>query len=74
MTQIVAQWLRGLDLEMVLTRDLSLVAQWLGSILAHEDKIKKIYPTNIIIFFFFLLVNAIFFLEHLHIKEKKNEY
>ena len=46
--QIMARWLgsrlRGWDLEMVLARDLSSVARWLGSILAHEDKIKKYIP------------------------------
>jgi hypothetical protein len=42
MARIAAQWLRGLDLEMVLARDLSSVARWFGSISAHEN----IYPTN----------------------------
>jgi hypothetical protein len=45
MAWIAAQWLRGSDLEMVLARDLSSVARWLGSISAHENRIK-IYPTN----------------------------
>ena len=49
MAQITTQWLRGSDLEMVLARDLSSVARWLGSISAHENRIKKVYPT----FFFF---------------------
>ena len=49
MARIAAQWLRGSDLEMVLARDLSSVARWLGSISAHENRIKKVYPT----FFFF---------------------
>uniref|UniRef100_A0A2N9EZ66 Reverse transcriptase Ty1/copia-type domain-containing protein n=1 Tax=Fagus sylvatica TaxID=28930 RepID=A0A2N9EZ66_FAGSY len=35
MARIATQWLRGSDLEMVLTRDLSSVARWLGSISAH---------------------------------------
>uniref|UniRef100_A0A2N9F463 Uncharacterized protein n=1 Tax=Fagus sylvatica TaxID=28930 RepID=A0A2N9F463_FAGSY len=35
MARITAQWLRGSDLEMVLARDLSSVARWLGSISAH---------------------------------------
>uniref|UniRef100_A0A2N9EPR2 Uncharacterized protein n=1 Tax=Fagus sylvatica TaxID=28930 RepID=A0A2N9EPR2_FAGSY len=35
MAQIVTQWLRGSDLEMVLARDLNSVARWLGSISAH---------------------------------------
>jgi hypothetical protein len=52
MARITTQWLRGSDLETVLTRDLSSVALWLGLILAHEDKIKKVYPT---LFFFFFL-------------------
>uniref|UniRef100_A0A2N9J3X1 Uncharacterized protein n=1 Tax=Fagus sylvatica TaxID=28930 RepID=A0A2N9J3X1_FAGSY len=42
MAQITAQWLKGSDLEMVLARDLSSVARWLGSISAHQN----IYPTN----------------------------
>uniref|UniRef100_A0A2N9HPF1 Ion transport domain-containing protein n=1 Tax=Fagus sylvatica TaxID=28930 RepID=A0A2N9HPF1_FAGSY len=41
MARIAAQWLRGSDLEMVLARDLSSVARWLGSISAHENRIKK---------------------------------
>uniref|UniRef100_A0A2N9F4Z8 Uncharacterized protein n=1 Tax=Fagus sylvatica TaxID=28930 RepID=A0A2N9F4Z8_FAGSY len=45
MARIAAQWLRGSDLEMILARDLNSVAQWLGSNLAHENRIK-IYPTN----------------------------
>ena len=45
MARIATQWLKGSDLEMVLARDLSSVALWLGSISAHEDKIKKVYPT-----------------------------
>jgi hypothetical protein len=55
MARITTQWLRGSDLETVLARDLSLVARWLGSISAHENRIKKVYPI-----FFFLLVNANF--------------
>ena len=47
--------LDGLDLEMVLARDLSSVTQWLSSILAHEDRIK-IYPTNVFFFFFFRIL------------------
>ena len=35
MARIVTQWLRGSDLEMVLARNLSLVARWFGSISAH---------------------------------------
>jgi hypothetical protein len=50
MARIAAQWLRGSDLEMVLARDLNSVARWLGLISAHENRIKKVYPT----FFFFL--------------------
>uniref|UniRef100_A0A2N9EJI6 Uncharacterized protein n=1 Tax=Fagus sylvatica TaxID=28930 RepID=A0A2N9EJI6_FAGSY len=42
MARITTQWLRGSDLEMVLTWDLSSVARWLGSISAHQN----IYPTN----------------------------
>uniref|UniRef100_A0A2N9II97 Uncharacterized protein n=1 Tax=Fagus sylvatica TaxID=28930 RepID=A0A2N9II97_FAGSY len=42
MARIITQWLRGSDLEMVLIRDLSSVARWLGSISAHQN----IYPTN----------------------------
>ena len=39
---------------MVLARDLSTVARWLGSISTHEDKIKiKKYPTNVSFFFSF---------------------
>jgi hypothetical protein len=51
MARIAAQWLGDLDLEMVLARDLSSMARWLGSISAHENRIKKkrVYPT----FFFF---------------------
>jgi hypothetical protein len=49
MARIATQWLKGSDLEMVLAWDLSLVARWLGSISAHENRIKKVYPT----FFFF---------------------
>ena len=45
MARIAAQWLKRLDLEIVLARDLSSVGRWLGSISAHEDKIKKVYPT-----------------------------
>jgi hypothetical protein len=45
MARIAAQWLKGSDLEMVLARDLSSVARWLGLISAHEDKRKKVYPT-----------------------------
>uniref|UniRef100_A0A2N9HMN1 Uncharacterized protein n=1 Tax=Fagus sylvatica TaxID=28930 RepID=A0A2N9HMN1_FAGSY len=41
MARIAAQWLRGSDLEMVLARDLSSMARWLGSISAHENRIKK---------------------------------
>jgi hypothetical protein len=60
MAQIAAQWLRGSDLEMVLARDLSSMARWLGSISAHENRIKKYIPH----FFFFLnfeIQNSIFF-------------
>uniref|UniRef100_A0A2N9H6H7 Uncharacterized protein n=1 Tax=Fagus sylvatica TaxID=28930 RepID=A0A2N9H6H7_FAGSY len=35
MARIAAEWLRGLDLEMVLARHLNSVAQWLGSISTH---------------------------------------
>jgi hypothetical protein len=42
MAQIMTQWLRGSDLEMVLAQDLSSVARWLGSISAHEDRIKQL--------------------------------
>uniref|UniRef100_A0A2N9EES9 Uncharacterized protein n=1 Tax=Fagus sylvatica TaxID=28930 RepID=A0A2N9EES9_FAGSY len=35
MARIVVQWLRGSDLEMILARDLSSVARWLGLISAH---------------------------------------
>jgi hypothetical protein len=52
MAQIVAQWLRGSDLEMVLARDLSSMARWLGSISAHENRIKKYIPH---VFFFFFI-------------------
>jgi hypothetical protein len=38
MDRITAQGLKGSDLEMVLARDLSLVAQWLDSISTHEDE------------------------------------
>jgi hypothetical protein len=51
MARWLRSWLRGSDLEMGLARDLSSVAQWLGSISAHEDKIKKYIPH----FFFFLI-------------------
>jgi hypothetical protein len=47
---------------MVLAQDLSLVAQWLGSILAHEDKIKKYIP-QMLFFFFFEILN----LEYIYI-------
>jgi hypothetical protein len=40
MAWIAALWLKGSDLEMVLARDLNLVARWLGSISTHEDKIN----------------------------------
>ena len=75
MARITDQWLRGLDLEMVLAWDLSSVAQWLSSISAHENRIKKVYPTFFFLFFwnfeiqnskfeflffYFLLVNASF--------------
>ena len=71
----MAQWLGsqliGSDLEMVLAWDLNSVAQWLGSISAHENRIKKVYPTFFFLnfgiqnlkfefFFSFLLVNASF--------------
>jgi hypothetical protein len=59
MAQIAAQWLRGSDLEMVLARDLSSVVQWLGSISAHENRIKKKshkrFSFFFFLFFFFLL-------------------
>jgi hypothetical protein len=42
---------------MVLARDLSSVAQWLGSISAHEDKIKKYIPQMFFFFFFFFFFN-----------------
>ncbi len=72
MPRIAGQWLRGSNLDLVLAQDLSLVAQWLGSISAHEDKIKKYIPEMFffffflkfeiwIFFFFFLGVNASFF-------------
>uniref|UniRef100_A0A2N9EUL7 Aminotransferase class I/classII large domain-containing protein n=1 Tax=Fagus sylvatica TaxID=28930 RepID=A0A2N9EUL7_FAGSY len=47
MAQITTQWLRGSDLEMVLARDLSSVARWLGSISAHEDRIKQLSHKNL---------------------------
>jgi hypothetical protein len=55
MARIMAQWLIGSDLEMVLARDLSTVARWLGSISTHEDKIKikKISHKCFLFFFFF---------------------
>ena len=46
---------------MVLARDLSAVAQWLGSILTHEEKNQKIYPTNVFFFFNFEIRNLNFF-------------
>ena len=49
MAQILAQWLKGLDLKMNLARDFSSGAQWLGSISGHKNKIKKLYNQ----FFFF---------------------
>ena len=53
----MAQWLgsrlSGSDLEMVLARDFSSMARWLGSTSAHEDKIKKYNPTIFFFFFFF---------------------
>jgi hypothetical protein len=71
MAQIMTQWLRGSDLEMVLAQDLSSVARWLGSISAHEDRIKQLSHKSLfkiqnlkfecVFFFFFpLLVNASF--------------
>ena len=70
MARIAAQWLRGSDLQTVLTRDFSSVARWLGLISAHEDKIKKVYPTFFFIFFFpiFEIRNLIFFFLILQIK------
>jgi hypothetical protein len=41
MAQWLESWLRGSDLKMVLARDLNSVARWLGSISAHENRIKK---------------------------------
>jgi hypothetical protein len=54
-------WLSGSEARILndLARDLSSVAQRLNSILAYEDRIKKLYPQ--IFFFFFLLVHASFF-------------
>ena len=51
MAQITTQWLRGSDLEMVLARDLNSVARWLGSILAHEDRIKQLSHKSFFFFF-----------------------
>jgi hypothetical protein len=53
MARIATQWLRGSDLEMVLARDLSSMARWLGSISAHQN----IYPTNGFFFFFLNIAN-----------------
>jgi hypothetical protein len=53
MARIATQWLRGSDLEIILARDLSSVAQWFGSISTYQN----IYPTNgspFSFFFFFL--------------------
>ena len=58
MARITTQWLRGSDLEMVLTWDLNSVARWLGSISAHQN----IYPTNGSPFFFFFFLNFEFWI------------
>ena len=52
-------WLSGSEAWILndLARDLSSLAQRLNSILAYEDRIKKLYPQ---FFFFFLLVHASF--------------
>ena len=53
---------------MVLAWDLSSVAQWLGSISAHEDKIKKYIPE---MFFFFLIF---FYILKFEIRNSKFEF